>query len=144
ASYPFAIEPRMTTTVQAYVWSIAYTLFTLLCAVVAFSGMARASDSIAAAETPAPDAVPPPSPDRTSKWPWIVLPAMGTWLLLAVTNHITQNLASIPFLWLLPLTLYLATLIICFDHDRWYRRAIVVAPALALLAAAAYGLQTDD
>jgi len=144
ASYPFAIEPRMTTTTQAYVWSIAYGFFTLLCAIVAFTGTARASDPVPVPDTPAPDGVPPPNPDRTPKWLWIALPAMGTWLLLAVTNHITQNLASIPFLWLLPLTLYLATLIICFDHDRWYRRAIVVAPALALLAAAAYGLQTDD
>ena len=69
---------------------------------------------------------------------------MGTWLLLAVTNHITQNIASIPFLWMVPLTLYLATFIICFDHERWYHRGVWVAPALALLGACAYGLQTDD
>ena len=60
---------------------------------------------------------------------WLALPAMGTWLLLAVTNHITQNIASIPFLWMLPLTLYLATFIICFDHARWYHRGFWVAGA---------------
>jgi hypothetical protein len=145
ASYPFLIEPRMTTTRQAYVWSAAYLLFTLLCGGVAFSGLSgRDWAPVPADPRPAPDALPPPAPAAShQRWLWIALPAMGTWLLLSVTNHITQNLASIPFLWLLPLTLYLATFIICFDHDRWYRRAIVIAPALALLVACAYGLQTD-
>ena len=49
-----------------------------------------------------------------------------------------------PFLWLLPLTLYLLTFIICFDHERWYRRGLFVVPALALLVACAYGLQDMD
>ena len=85
-----------------------------------------------------------PRPARRVIAMWLALPAMGTWLLLAVTNHITQNIASIPFLWMLPLTLYLATFIICFDHERWYHRGVWVAPALVLLAVAAYGLQTDN
>jgi SAM-dependent methyltransferase len=145
ASYPFLIEPRMTTTRQAYVWSAGYFLFTVLCGAVAFSGLSRSARAPIAAEPAAPPdglpLLPPAAPNQ--RWLWIALPAMGSWLLLAVTNHITQNLASIPFLWLLPLTLYLSTFIICFDHDRWYRRGIVVLPALALLVACAYGLQTD-
>jgi SAM-dependent methyltransferase len=91
-----------------------------------------------------PMAEPVPRPGWRVKALWLALPAMGTWLLLAVTNHITQNIASVPFLWMLPLTLYLASFIICFDHERWYHRGIWVAPALALLVAGAYGLQTDD
>jgi hypothetical protein len=57
---------------------------------------------------------------------WFALPAMSSWLLLAVTNHITQNVAAIPFLWLLPLALYLVTFIIAFDHARWYQRELFV------------------
>jgi hypothetical protein len=75
---------------------------------------------------------------------WLALPAMGTWLLLAVTNHITQNIASVPFLWMVPLTLYLASFIISFDHERWYHRGVWIVPAFALLVAGAYGLQNDD
>ena len=53
-------------------------------------------------------------------------------MLLAVTNHVTQNISSVPFLWVLPLALYLLTFILAFDHPRWYRRAPFVV-ALGLL-----------
>ena len=48
--------------------------------------------------------------------------ATGSVMLLAVTNHVTQNVASIPLLWVVPLTLYLLTFILCFEGRRWYRR----------------------
>jgi SAM-dependent methyltransferase len=63
---------------------------------------------------------------------WLALSAMGSVMLLAVTNHITQNIASIPFLWVLPLALYLVTFILAFDHPRWYWRP-AFAVALAVL-----------
>ena len=47
-------------------------------------------------------------------------------LLLSVTNHLTQNMAAIPFLWVLPLSLYLLSFILCFDSDRWYKRWLFV------------------
>jgi len=52
---------------------------------------------------------------------------MGSIMLLAVTNHVTQNISSVPFLWVLPLSLYLITFILCFDHPRWYVRPLVIA-----------------
>jgi len=69
---------------------------------------------------------------------------MSSWLLLAVTNHITQNVAAIPFLWLLPLALYLVTFIIAFDHARWYQRELFVLPTLGLLVACASRLMESD
>jgi hypothetical protein len=64
---------------------------------------------------------------------------MASFLLLAVTNHICQNVASLPFLWILPLSLYLVTFIFCFDHPRWYRRNIfLVLAAIALPVMAWY------
>jgi hypothetical protein len=66
--------------------------------------------------------------DRLS---WIALSAVGSCLLLAVTNHLTQNIASIPFLWVVPLAIYLITFILCFDHPRWYYRPVFL-PLLAL------------
>ena len=56
-------------------------------------------------------------------------------MLLAVTNHITQNISSVPFLWVLPLALYLISFILAFDHPRWYLRPAFAA-ALALLVPA--------
>ncbi len=142
ASYPFLIEPRLTTTRQAEVWSIAYGMFVLACLGIALAGWRRPVRAPAALGS-GPEASASRPGWRAMAW-WLALPAMGTWLLMAVTNHITQNIASVPFLWMLPLTLYLASFIICFDHERWYHRGVWVAPALALLVAAAYGLQTDD
>ena len=143
ACYPFLVEPRLTTTAQARIWSMAYAVFVVACAGVALPGWRHTRGF--APDTPADEAeAAAAGPDwRSMAW-WLALPAMGTWLLMAVTNHITQNIASVPFLWMLPLTLYLASFIICFDHERWYRRGVWVAPALALLVACAYGLQTDD
>src|SRR5205814_8151827 len=63
---------------------------------------------------------------------WTALAATGSYLLLAVSNHICQTIASIPLLWIAPLSIYLLSFILCFDSTRWYRREI----CLAVLAAA--------
>ena len=65
---------------------------------------------------------------------WLLLSALGSVLLLATTTHMTQNVASVPFLWVLPLALYLLTFILCFDGEGWYRRRWL-APAAALAGA---------
>jgi hypothetical protein len=52
---------------------------------------------------------------------WLVLPAFASVTLLAVTNHVCTDVAVMPFLWVVPLSLYLVTFIIAFDHPRWYR-----------------------
>src|SRR5207248_2660318 len=53
---------------------------------------------------------------------WLLLPACASVLLLAATNKMCQEVAVIPFLWVLPLGLYLLSFIICFDSPRWYVR----------------------
>ena len=73
----------------------------------------------------------PPAPTRQVLW--CTLAATGSLLLLAVSNHITQNIASVPLLWIAPLAIYLLTFILCFDASGWYRRDIF----LAMLAAGA-------
>ena len=60
-------------------------------------------------------------------------------LLLSMTRHLTQDVAPVPFLWVLPLSLYLFTFVLAFDHPRWYKRPVFVAlvaltvPAMAWL-----------
>jgi hypothetical protein len=75
---------------------------------------------------------------------WLALSAMGSVMLLAVTNHITQNISSVPFLWVLPLALYLFTFILAFDHPRWYLRPLFLALLLVMLPAMAWYVQSLD
>ena len=63
-----------------------------------------------------------PRPGWSIKVLWALLPASASILLLAITNHITQEVAAIPFLWVLPLTIYLLSFILTFDSERWYSR----------------------
>ncbi len=111
-SYPFLIEPLVSTRHQAIIWSITYALFVLLCGTVAIT--VRSAPSKA---TPAST-----RPDFATQLLWMALAACGSILLLAVTNHITQNIASVPFLWIVPLALYLFSFILCFAERGWYSR----------------------
>ena len=139
--YPFLIERQAAILGQAYAWSAAYAAFVLMCAGSGYYFMRHAH----ALPQSVPSSQHEPEGDWNPTWRdyllWLAPAAMGSWLLLAITNHITQNVAAIPFLWLLPLTLYLLTFVLCFESDRWYRRSIVLPLAALLLGLAAYGLQ---
>jgi hypothetical protein len=141
-SYPVAIEPWLRSTVQSAGWSALYGVFALLCAAAAWtSARAAGAANIQPAHTDPDNA---PAPGLAQRVTWIAYAAMGSCLLLAVTNHLTQNIASIPFLWLAPLSLYLITFILCFDHPRWYARPVFIALMSALLPAMAwYGDSLD-
>ena len=106
--YPLAVEPWLTNGEQVAGWSWLFALFALACAALAW-GSTKAP--AAAPATPA-DA---PPPARRDYLHWLGLSAAGSAMLLAVTNHLTQNVAAIPLLWLAPLTLYLVTFILAFD-----------------------------
>ncbi|MEO8409800.1 MAG: fused MFS/spermidine synthase [Propionivibrio sp.] len=140
-SYPFLIEPRATLQNQAIGWSAVYAVFTVLCAGSGwyFLHHLQARQPIKNEGSHAPEGE--WVPKRADYLFWLLPATMGSWLLLAVTNHLTQKVANVPFLWLLPLTLYLLTFVLCFESDRWYRRAVFVPAGAVLMAACAYGLQ---
>jgi hypothetical protein len=123
-SYPVLFEPVFTTHQQAGTWSWAYAVFVVLCGFTAvISANAQAP---AATEEDEPAA----RPGLRLYAMWLALPACASVLLLAITNHLSQNVAAIPFLWVLPLSIYLLTFILCFEGSGWYRRN----PYLQLLA----------
>ncbi len=137
-AYPVMVEPWVTTHTQSIAWSVCYALFVLLCAYSAISSAradATATVNAAAPVAPAVVEAPPSAPRQLT---WLMLAAMASFLLLAFTNHICQNVASLPFLWILPLSLYLATFILCFDHPRWYRRDAFLLLAAVLLPVMAW------
>ena len=135
-AYPVIIEPWVSTVAQSIAWSVAYAVFVVLCG---YAAIASARGETAVALTAAEPAMAIESPPGgLRQLTWLMLAAMASFLLLAFTNHICQNVASLPFLWIMPLSLYLATFILCFDHPRWYRRNAFLLLAAILLPAMAW------
>ncbi|RZI44131.1 hypothetical protein EGT07_01495 [Herbaspirillum sp. HC18] len=116
-SYPAVFEPGLTITEMSLAWSAAYAAFAVLCAVLALRGL-HVADVPARTETRIRGR---PAPSRLLLW--AVLAACPVVLLMGVTSHLTQNVAPVPFLWVLPLALYLLSFILCFEGGNWYRRA---------------------
>lgn len=133
-SYPVVFEPLVTTQVQALLWSGGYALFVLLCAATAIYSLR----GVVGAGAPAVRLERGPAPRFVDRLQWVVLPGAASFMLVAVTNHLTQNVASVPFLWILPLTLYLLTFILCFDGRGWYRRGVFFPLAAVAVIAMAW------
>jgi len=132
--FPVLFEPWLTLPQLGWIWSTLYAAFVLICATTAWVSLRATGDSGAPA-TVGGTLVALAPPTATTQLRWLAFAAMGSVMLLAVTNHVTQNVASVPFLWVLPLSLYLLSFVLAFDHPRWYRRPVFVA-AVALAAPA--------
>jgi hypothetical protein len=151
-AFPFLIEPFAPSVTQAYAWSAAYAVFAVACAVTAWRAQAalerRAGEPAAQAAGGA--SLPPPmaevAPGLRDYGLWLGLSALGSVLLLSATSHITQNIASVPFLWVLPLTLYLLTFVLAFEGRGgrgWYERRWWLFPTLLLVVAMSWGLSAS-
>lgn len=155
-SYPVLIEPVVSRRGQAVGWSVGFGVFAILsagCAVAAGRGGTRPASGPAKPGRGAVEAGSGDGPgvsvfDRVL---WLSWPACGTLLLLATTNKICQEVAVIPFLWVVPLSLYLLTFVIAFDRPRWYHRGVMmvllpvavgaVATVMTLAGGLALGVQ---
>ncbi len=161
-SYPFVFEPAFDLPKQSLLWSGLFLLYATLCAasLVSVWRCVRATEGsgfrmqssetanlqISPFPTPhSPHPNPLPKGEGTANSPmwldrlrWLALPACASLMLLATTNHVCQDVAVVPFLWVVPLALYLLSFIITFDHARWYMRSLwVSAVIVALIGAAA-------
>jgi len=136
-SYPVLFEPVFGTHLQASMWSWAYCVFILLCGVTALRAGNTPVIEDAASESEQH------RPSRRQYVLWLALPACASVLLLAITNHLSQNVAAIPFLWVLPLSIYLLSFILCFEGSGWYRRNPYLQLLAVGLAAMAYSDSVD-
>lgn len=127
-SYPTFFEPLLTTVRQAWMWSWAYAAAAGVCAVIALRGREDGVREGAREEAA--------RPDWKTKTLWMTLSACSSASLLAITNHVSQNIAAVPLLWVIPLSLYLLSFILCFDGRGWYRRTFF----LRLLGVAVGGM----
>jgi hypothetical protein len=130
-SYPVLVEPVLPVGTQAKLWSAAYVAFVATCLATAFLTWRRmaaqpAGATEASADRPAvPDTA--PRPGWRECLIWIGLAATASMLLLAMTRHLTQDVAPVPFLWIAPLSIYLLSFILCFDAPRYYVRPVFLA-----------------
>ncbi len=125
-SYPFVFERYITLDSQSWAWSVIFVLFCIL-AILSGRQFYFVSKGTPNAERPRPENSPPPQSDKVG-WvrmtAWLLLPMLASIQLLATTNLMTQEIGSLPFLWIVPLSLYLISFVICFDHQRWYVRPV--------------------
>lgn len=148
-SYPVLVEPRLALGAQAKMWSLGYAMFAVICATAGWKS--RGGDrpirtsSAGSNREPAPDvslervAEPIGQPGIGDIALWMGLAACASTLLLAVTSHLTQNIAPIPLLWIVPLSLYLLSFIVCFEYDRLYHRVVFLPLLAGSLGLLAYG-----
>jgi hypothetical protein len=149
-TYPFVFEPGFTTQIQAQLWSATFVVFAVVCSgcavlMVRKSGAAKlkvfSSDTsfdesdvdwtvnqLAASRRPA----------LGQMFLWFALAAVPSTLLLATTNQVCADIASVPFLWVMPLSLYLLSFILCFDSDRWYNRQLFGISLIIFVAASCF------
>jgi spermidine synthase len=135
-TFPSVFDWLLPTKLLAWMWSICFMTFAVLCGICAWASAGR--DSLAARDDSSDAAVRPP---RWGTWLlWFALAMVPSVLLLATTNQVCLDVAPVPFLWVLPLTLYLLSFILCFDSDRWYSRRVFIPGMMVALACVCYAL----
>ncbi|TWT98666.1 fused MFS/spermidine synthase [Stieleria varia] len=140
-SYPFLFEPVFSVSTQSMLWSLMFCLFVLVQGGVAIGMFRVKAGGGTEGTSEAKSADPPATPSWIHRSAWVALPALASTMLLVVTNHVCQDVAVIPFLWVLPLSLYLISFIVCFDSPQWYKpKAIAGATLIALVLIQAKGM----
>ena len=122
-TYPFAIESFLPLSVQGWAWALGFIVFGLIAITSASQGGSLAGRAKPEADL-AHSAI-EARPSRALRLLWIALSATASLFLLSVTNQITQEVAVIPFLWVLPLALYLLSFILTFSGERGYPRKFI-------------------
>ncbi len=122
-SYPLLVEPMLHLRTQAWLWSIGYLLFAVLCVAVAPWKIPADAFSTGKPQHQMEESL-SVRPTLSRQLLWVSLAACGSAMLLAATNVISQEVAVFPFLWVLPLCLYLVSFIVCFEYPSLYRRGL--------------------
>jgi SAM-dependent methyltransferase len=139
--YPFAIEPFISLHAQAWLWSSAYLVFVI--SSISYAWLRRRQTAAPPIPNGDPQVPANAAPSARRSAYWVGCAALGSALLLSATNQMTQNVAAIPLLWIVPLTLYLLSFTICFEGRSgrgWYERRFWITPAMLATGAMAWAL----
>ncbi len=122
-TYPFVVEPTFSIPTQSAIWSGGMALFAVLCTACAWIVRRSMTGALPCADD-VPDRSPARRPTLTVTAMWFLLAMAASVMLLATTNQVSLDVAAVPFLWVLPLALYLFSFILCFGGERWYPRRL--------------------
>lgn len=132
-SYPLLVEPRMVLGEQTSTWAGGFVVFCALMGFVALPGWRAGTRARSAVDRGGS------APGVSDTVVWVLLAFCPSVLLLAVTHYASDAIAPIPLLWIVFLSVYLLSFILCFESDRWYRRGVFVPALFAVLALLTYG-----
>jgi hypothetical protein len=125
-AYPVLVEPSLTLRGQGWAWTSGFILFAIVAGVLSYRARTENGSTIATTSE---------RPSTSLRVLWIILSGTASLFLLSVTNQISQEVAVIPFLWIVPLSVYLISFILAFSDSRWYdRRVYALLFSLASLA----------
>jgi spermidine synthase len=135
--YPFVVEPRFRLGTQSAIWLAGFIVFAAACLAIVWMA---AGANRAAADVPSHKADPQhdaavAAPSMSHRVLWLLLAACGSVLLCAFTNYLSQNVAPIPLLWIVPLVAYLLSFVWAFNGPRWCPRILILPLAAIFLAA---------
>ena len=126
-AYPVLVEPFFSLQSQGWGWSIGFVLFAIVSSIIVYQLGDKKIESTSVEKTP--------RASISLKLLWMILGGVASLFLLSITNQITQEVTVIPFLWVLPLAIYLLSFILAFSDSRWYNRNLyALLFALASLA----------
>jgi hypothetical protein len=131
-SFPFLLEPLLPLSAMNTFWSWSYSAVAALLLLAALFLYRRNP-------APAPHEAASAAPTLRTRLEWLFFSALGSALLLGGTNYLCQNIAPVPFLWTVPLLLYLLTFVAVFERE-WYQRRWGMAAAGAGLLAMAWAI----
>ena len=125
-TYPFFVEPSLGMTWQAFVWGVGFACVAILvsfCSLMSFSGPEKKEAEVCGSGSGRVDASLSLNAISWKKCTvWVLLSSCGSIFLLSVTSHFSQNIAVVPFLWVMPLTIYLLSFILAFSKSSFYNR----------------------
>jgi hypothetical protein len=141
ALYPTLVEPYFTLHAQRLIWCCGFAAFALVSAILTWKTRTRTNAPAQPALADESQILPAP---LVHKLLWVLLPLGTAMQLSAVTSFLTANIAAIPLLWILPLAVYLITLILAFQFPGLLPRAIITRFLVVMLAGLAYMLSHTE
>jgi len=131
-TFPFVFEPYMELKTMGRFWMIGFWVFAAFCTICGLN-MLRMSNNESKSNDSTSEVATGGIPRLWQRLCWVGLSALSSLMFIATTNHVCHDIATVPFLWIIPLALYLLTFIICFDHPRWYVRELWCGLCLAAI-----------
>jgi spermidine synthase len=133
--YPWWMEPRLSLREQSLIWLVGFVVFAIAVCGVLWTSAARVPSQARETTYEIYETAKPSLQDKSL---WLLLPACGSLLLSAFTNHLSQNVAAIPLLWIVPLISYLLSFIWAFNGERYYPRYSMLGFLAVFLGSVAY------